>query len=378
MPTVAVAADIPQHQRARYSARRSGERRLSGPPERARDQIGRIVPRSYRPGWVSIAAAVPPGCAPAGGAARWLDQVDQHQAVTALRADSRRTVLAIVGRLAARCDRRTGTVTITWQQLQQAAGVGRSTVAVWLSWLRRHQLLATVHGGATSPAGGNTAPCYLPVLAQQAAAPPVDQHRTPSVDPLVKKEHPPRASQSTAGLPAGGRRSALQRPRLAYTTDRLPPPHSRKHPRYALAAALAAARPLLFGPGRARLSAVAHALAPATAAGWTLADVLAVLDGPGARPVPTGPDETSAVRHPARWLAHRIAGADQAERPTHAADRARAAAAAAHRAEVNRLHAHLNAMPGRRPMPDALRAELDVLRRGHDRARRRRAAETSS
>lgn len=312
---------------------------LTGAPVTARDQIGRPVRRSYRPGWASILAAVPAGYVAAGGAAAWLGQVERHPMVAAMRADSRATLLAIVRRIAARMDRRTGTATLTWAELQEVSGVGRSTVGRYRLLLHRWGLLSTVHSGAAAPghAGGsspgNTAPCYLPLVPVlvPAAVPPVDEHGTPSVDPLVTRSVPPRERPVRAGRPAGGQHEQAHRP-PRYTPDRLPHPRSPKRARYVRAAELARARPLLFGPGRVRLSALAHTVRHGVAAGWSVEDFLLLIQGPGVRPVPTGADERDAVRYPARWLAHRLDGVDLSVRPTLAAAAERERRAGEHRA----------------------------------------------
>lgn len=208
-------------------------------------------------------------------------------------------------------------------------------------------------------------------------------HSTSWTPPVVGSsvvDHSSVPDARETGLTAGGGRSAAPRqaertqtPVVAsvsraerrrdrtcrYTLDRLPHPRSPKYARYALAADLLRTVRWLRG---ARLSAVAHAVRAVAAAGWNTQDVIAHLDGQ--RPVPAEaatvtpavsldrdkgtPPAPHAVRHPARFLAHRLADAATLPRPTELREQAHAQATAALAAERTAWQAELAAAEANR------------------------------
>lgn len=125
----------------------TGERRL-----RTRHQS-----RRRREGPAAAATAIPMGHARARTQYGWLDDVAQHPAMLARRADTRERILQLAQRLAAHAVwRQAGvprwqwmTTRPTWEALQRETGLSRSTVAAHLAWLQKVGLLGLVAHGTT-------------------------------------------------------------------------------------------------------------------------------------------------------------------------------------------------------------------------------------
>jgi DNA-binding transcriptional ArsR family regulator len=333
------------------------------------------------------------------GQRRWLRAVARAIRDQAVDGMTERSTLRLAAELLRYADHaHGGAIRPTWDRLTRRLSMARSTLALHLSLLRRAGLLAKTGGGryatlaetltlgvyklaavyelrlprelvmpedlvgVDQPAAGVDASSSRPIL-------PTDLDPTAG-SPSLRGEHcgatVPTTREQT-GLTAGGRRFALQQPggrfgtnrserrQCRYTLDRLPHPRSPKHARYTLAAALVALRPL-FLAGQ-RLSAIAHAVRHVAVAGWTAEDVVQHLD---TRPLPASHDDATGcgarcqVRHPARFLAYRLAGAELLDRPT--------APAAAQAAERDRTRQLLDTAPpprGHGAPPDLLK-QLDA------------------
>ncbi|MFC7387179.1 hypothetical protein [Sphaerisporangium rhizosphaerae] len=153
-----------------------------------------------------IARALPEGARRAASQGVWVHAVQSHPDVATLRADAHRNLMAVVWTLARHADWTTLTTRPTWAVLMERTGLGRSTVAAWLAWLRRAGLLGTVTPGTTvryrrgtacgllDDGRGNEAAEYVlavPAVTSRAdacpAQSPVEETRTPSCPPQGDK-----------------------------------------------------------------------------------------------------------------------------------------------------------------------------------------------
>ncbi|WP_214417056.1 hypothetical protein [Sphaerisporangium fuscum] len=91
---------------------------------------------------------MPEGARRAASQGVWIHTVQSHPDVAVLRADAYRNLMMVAWVLARHADWTTLTTRPTWAVLMERTGLGRSTVAAWLAWLRRAGLLGTVTGGS--------------------------------------------------------------------------------------------------------------------------------------------------------------------------------------------------------------------------------------
>jgi len=260
----------------------------------------------------------------------WLKRVNKAIEASGLRADAQRNLKAVAWEVAIRAGWIDHTARLSWETTAAAAGVGRSSLANWLRWLRENGWLGHVEHGTTSKlrkrwqnelyGDQNRQPVYLLCEPLSASMPPqeplADVHsptgpteahngveqlstgitRTPTFfSPESSKKTPHTRERKLAWCPRTKRErqqaagQIQNRAGANWHTDR----HQAKPTDVLVASPLRAVS----------AAALAYLARDFWQAGWTVGDVLHAIDH---RPDGTRHTATSAVNDPAGWIRFRL------------------------------------------------------------------------